>query len=143
MDCIYFFDDNGCFTYLPECPGNIGGCKMIRLSSLPDSLPCSGASMAAMIIMHSSLSEKMRRFGELPLITIGTSDRATLSCSSLGKERIMVSLQRSVKSFGGKVYEPAEYMLYPKLGETPSDAMAALAVSLLTDTVGDSGLYIM
>ncbi len=136
MDCIYFFDDNGCFTYLPKYIKNMRGCNTVLLTSLPQSLNCEGA---AMIAPHYSLSEKMRRLGNMPLVTLGTSDKATFSLSSIEKGRLMVSLQRNIKSFGGKVYEPCEFMLYPKNTQTPLISMATLAAGLLTDSITDCG----
>ena len=133
MNCIYFFDDNGCFTYLQKYIKNLRGCNAVMLTFLPRRLKCEGA---AMIAPHHALSEKMRRLGNMPLITLGTTDKATLSLSSSQKERLMVSLQRSIKSFGGKVYEPCEFMLYTKTSQ-PLAAMAQLAAALLTDSIDD------
>lgn len=135
MDCIYFFDDNGCFTYLPKYIKNMRGCNTVLLTSLPQSL---NFECAAMIAPHYSLSKKMRRLGNMPLVTLGTSDKATFSLSSIEKERLMVSLQRNITSFGGKVYEPCEFMLYTQ-NTQPLIAMAELAAGLLTDSIADCG----
>lgn len=67
----------------------------------------------------------------IPLITYGISPKATVSYSSNSSDGLLISLQRSIKAFSGKIIEPHE-LIFSGYEQTETDiGLIAASIYLL------------
>lgn len=74
-----------------------------------------------------------------PVITYGMSARDTLTASSMDRDRMVFSLQRSVTALSGALLEPHDFFVTSCSGASPCQLLPAAAVLLLCgmESAGD------
>lgn len=96
------------------------------------------AERSALIMPYEAVTKDPCGMKNISLITLGMGSRSTLCCSSISSDRIMVSLQRSIRNFFGEIIEPAEFFLRASPGQSQYTSMACLAVKLLMTRTAES-----
>lgn len=91
-------------------------------------------SNAKYIILNSDLNEELNILEDLNLtvITYGFNNKATLSISSISEGKIIICLQRIMKTIAGEKYEPQEIEL-----EKPEN----IEINSLIGTIGILLIY--
>lgn len=96
------------------------------------------AERSALIMPYETVTKDPCSMKNISLITLGMGSRSTLCCSSISSDRIMVSLQRSIRNFFGEIIEPAEFCLSMPTEQSQYTSMACLAVKLLMTRTAES-----
>lgn len=79
-------------------------------------------------LVSHMVTEKM---SGIPLITYGISPRATIGYSSNTGDGLLISLQRSIKAFSGRIIEPMEMMACQDRSLSTENALIEAAATLL------------
>lgn len=87
----------------------------------------------AIIIPYDKVCIKSKEvYGCLPIITYGLSSRATVACSSITEDSLMISLQRSIKTIFKSTLEPFEIKYsMPSIQNDITLAMIAASIEIL------------
>ena len=88
------------------------------------SMPLKDCIDSAIIIPYDNITRLQElKNSRLPLITYGMSDKATISCSSITEDCLLISLQRSIKALNGTSLEPQELVVNRHCEQSDNEIM--------------------
>lgn len=95
---------------LTTCKADISDDASVIYILFKSPVACIGKKENSAVIMPFDIVSKeiSSRMSGIRLITYGTSSRATIGYSSNCRDGLLISLQRSIKTFSGKTIEPME-----------------------------------
>ncbi len=89
---------------------------------------------SALIMPYENANRRLcKGFNNTPLITYGSSDRATISYSSNSPDGLLISLQRSIKALSGEIIEPKELQYFIDKPTDTDIALISTAIKLLLE----------
>ncbi len=89
---------------------------------------------SALIMPYENANRKLcKGINNTPLITYGSSDRATISYSSNSPDGLLISLQRSIKALNGEIIEPKELQCFIDEQTDTDFALISTAIKLLLE----------
>ncbi len=87
-------------------------------------LPIRNPNDSTVIISYDNVTSAYKlKDSRLPLITYGMSDKATISCSSITEDCLLISLQRSIKALNGTSLEPQELVVNRHCEQSDNEIM--------------------
>ena len=95
---------------LTTCKADISDDASVIYTLFKSPVACIGNKENSAVIMPFDIVSKeiSSLMSGIPLITYGTSSRATIGYSSNCRDGLLISLQRSIKTLSGRTIEPME-----------------------------------